>query len=83
MNSPLRFGGKQAHDGRLNDGDKRHIRIGGDGNGPDQMRCQLCREKDRGRAVRAADNGDGTRLFCRKHHTNISKELKIADGHGG
>ena len=34
-------GGQKAHDGRLNDGNQGHIGIGGDGNRPNQVGCQL------------------------------------------
>ena len=53
------LGGEQLHNGRLDQGDQRHIRVCRDGDGRQQVHSQLGRGEDGGGAVRAADNADG------------------------
>ena len=49
-----------AHDGRLDDRDQRHVGVGSHGDRSQELRlAQLGAQEDGGRAVRAADDGDG------------------------
>ncbi len=59
VDAPFLFGREQAHDGWLDDGDQRHVAVGGDGDGTEQMRSEFGTEKDGGGAVCAADDADG------------------------
>ena len=60
MDQALLFGGEQAHHGRLDYRDEGHVRVCRDRDGAEQVGCQLTGQEDRGRAVGAADDTDGT-----------------------
>ena len=59
----LLLGGEQQHDRLLDHGHEGHVGVGRHGDRTHQFRSQLGAQEDGGRAVRAADDADGTGLI--------------------
>ncbi len=70
----LFLGGQQLHEGRLNQGNQRHVGVSRTGDGTQQPGRQLRGKEDRRRAIRAADDADGSGLRAGEAKDNGQEE---------
>ena len=77
LNAALFLGGEQAHNGWLNHGNQRHVGVGCNGDGTQQMGSQFRGQIQRRGAVSAAYDTDGRGLRTGKAQNNCQQECGI------
>src|SRR5690606_18451564 len=77
------LGGEQSHDRRLDERHERHVAVGGDGDGAEELGGELVGDEDGGGAVGAADDADGGGLLGGEAEHGGAHEGEEQPGLGG